>query len=82
MKAGKFSGEFIQWSVVLCAIVFIISALSLVTMLLWNWVMPHIILCSRINFCQAAGLLAIVSLITFDKKRLLLSAIPKGWLYE
>jgi hypothetical protein len=54
----------------------IIAALSLVTMLLWNWIMPGIILCNKINFLQATGLVAITSLLTFDKSKLF------NWLYE
>ena len=54
----------------------IIAALSLVTMLLWNWIMPGIIICDKINFWQATGLFVISSLLTFDKSKLF------GWLYE
>jgi ABC-type bacteriocin/lantibiotic exporter with double-glycine peptidase domain len=61
---------------VILVVTVIIIALSLVTMLLWNWIMPGIILCDRINVLQAMGLFALISLLTFDKSKLF------NWLYE
>lgn len=54
----------------------IIAALSLATMWVWNWILPNIIICKEINFWQAAGILFLISLLTFDKSKLF------GWLYE
>lgn len=61
---------------VIGVVVAIVAALTLITMLLWNWIMPGIILCNTINFWQAAGLLVVISLLTMDKSKLF------EWLYE
>jgi protein-S-isoprenylcysteine O-methyltransferase Ste14 len=57
-------------ALVALVVILIVLALSLATMWLWNWLMPALILGVRINLLQAAGLLAFVSLLTFDKSKL------------
>jgi hypothetical protein len=54
-------------------VIAIIAFLALTTMLLWNLLMPSLI---RINFWQAAGLMALASVLTCDKTKIF------GWIYE
>jgi hypothetical protein len=61
---------------VILVVAAIMATLSLVVMLLWNWIIPGVILCDKINFWQATGLLIISSLLTMDKSKLF------SWLYE
>lgn len=57
-------------------VVAILAALSFVIMMLWNLILPDVILCDEINFWQSAGLIALISLLTFDKAKLF------DWIYE
>lgn len=57
-------------------VIAIIAALSFVVMLLWNLILPDVMLCDEINFWQSAGLICLISLLTFDKAKLF------DWIYE
>ncbi|GEM_PF-6904418 len=57
-------------------VIAIIAALSFVVMMLWNLILPGVILCDEINFWQSAGLICLISLLTFDKAKLF------NWIYE
>ncbi len=61
---------------VILVVAAIVVALSLVVMVLWNWIMPGIILCDKIGFMQSVGLIALASLLTMDKSKLF------SWFYE
>ena len=57
-------------------VIAILAALSFVIMMLWNLILPDVILCDEINIWQSAGLIALISLLTFDKSKLF------DWIYE
>lgn len=61
---------------VFLVITLIIAALSLAVMLLWNWIMPALLLSLRISFLQAVGLTVLSSLLSMDKAKLF------SWIYE
>lgn len=51
----------------LVLVVVIVGALLIgpfATMLLWNWLMPHLFGLPEIGFCEAAGLMLLVGLLT------------------
>ena len=62
--------------IVLLTVLFIVAVLSFVVMILWNCVMPRIIVCDKLSFLQAIGLTSLVSVLTMDKSKLF------DWLYE
>jgi hypothetical protein len=76
MKIKQTFSDVASIVVIILIVLAMIIAISLVTMWLWNWLMPEIFLCDKINLLQAVGLLALVSLLTSDKQKLF------GWLYE
>lgn len=48
----------------------IVAGLGFIVMILWNFLMPEIMLCDKIGLLQALGLLSLISLLTFDKQKL------------
>jgi hypothetical protein len=76
MKIKNIISDLVAMIVIVLIVTAMIAALALVTMWLWNWTMPNIIICKHITFWQALGILCLVSLLTFDKSKIF------GWLYE
>lgn len=76
MKIKKHIKSLAYWLIITLITMAILSAVTLVVMLLWNLLMPGIILCDKINFWQALGLIALTSILVKDKSKLW------EWLYE
>lgn len=48
---------------VLSGLIVAIAALSLITMFLWNWLMPEIFGLGKIDYLQSVGLMALSNLL-------------------
>jgi hypothetical protein len=70
MKIKNLFTNLAVWLVFAAITLFLLAVLSLIVMLLWNWLMPQIIVCARINLFQAFLLLSLVSTLTFDKTKI------------
>jgi hypothetical protein len=71
MKSKKLSTDLLAGLTLIGIALVIILSLSFLTMILWNLILPGIILCKPINLWQSMGLLVLVSILSMDKSKLL-----------